>query len=276
MVDLSERVALVAGASRGAGAAVAAVLGEAGATVYVTGRSTRGGARTEGLPGTVQDSAAEVAARGGRGIPVACDHTDEAQVAALMERIGSEHGRLDIVVNNAWGGYEEHDGAAFTAPFWEQPVRRRWESMFGAGVWPAMLTSHHAAPLVPAGGLIACTVAWAFGAYLGNAFYDAAKACLVRLAFAMACDLRERGVTAVAVAPGFMRTERVMAAHAREPFDLGPTESPEYLGRAIAHLAADPQRLERSGVVLTAGDLARAYGFTDLDGSRPEPFRLPA
>ena len=276
MVDLSGRVALVTGASRGAGAAVAAVLGEAGATVYVTGRSTSDGARTEGLPGTVQDSAAEVDARGGHGIPVACDHTDEAQVAALMRRIGSEHGRVDIVVNNAWGGYEEHDGAAFTAPFWEQPVRRRWESMFGAGVWPAMLTSHHAAPLVPAGGLIVCTVAWAFGAYLGNAFYDAAKACLVRFAFGMACDLRERGVTAVAVAPGFMRTERVMAAHARQSFDLGPTESPEYLGRAIAHLAADPQRMERSGELLTAGDLARVYGFTDVDGSRPEPFRLPA
>jgi len=275
MVDLSQRVALVAGASRGAGAAIAAVLGEAGATVYVTGRSTRAGARTEDLPGTIEDSAAEVDARGGRGIAIGCDHTDEAQVAALIARIAAGHGRLDLLVNNAWGGYEEHDGAAFTAPFWEQPARRRWDAMFGSGVWPAMLTSHRAAPIMPAGGLIACTVAWAFGSYLGNAFYDAAKACLVRFAFGMARDLHDRGVTAVAIAPGFMRTERVMAVHERRPFDLGPTESPEYLGRAVAHLAADPARLERSGELLTAGDLARAYGFTDVDGSRPEPFRLP-
>ena len=122
--------------------------------------------------------------------------------------------------------------------------------MFGAGVWPTMLTSHRAAPLLPEGGLIACTIAWAQGAYTGSAFYDAAKACIARFAFAMAHDLRERQVTAVAVAPGFMRTERVMAAHAENPFDLAQTESPEYLGRAIAHLAADPERQARTGELL--------------------------
>jgi NAD(P)-dependent dehydrogenase (short-subunit alcohol dehydrogenase family) len=275
MPDLSDRIALVTGASRGAGAAIAAVLGEAGATVYVTGRSSRAGARTDDMPGTVEDAASAVSARGGTGIGVVCDHTDPAQVQELVARIGADHGRLDVLVNNAWGGYEQYDGASFAAPFWEQPLQRRWDAMFGAGVWPTLLTSHRAAPLLADGALVACTIAWAQGAYTGSAFYDAAKACIARFAFAMAHDLRERRVTAVAIAPGFMRTERVMAAHATDPFDLSQTESPEYLGRAVAHLAADPDRLTRSGELLTAGDLARVYGFTDVDGSRPEPFTIP-
>jgi NAD(P)-dependent dehydrogenase (short-subunit alcohol dehydrogenase family) len=275
MPDLSDRIALVTGASRGAGAAIAAVLGEAGATVYVTGRSSRAGARTEDMPGTVEDAAAAVSARGGTGIGVVCDHTNAAQVQDLLARIGADHGRLDVLVNNAWGGYEHYDGAGFAAPFWEQPLQQRWDAMFGAGVWPTMLTSHRAAPLLADGALVACTIAWAQGAYTGAAFYDAAKACVARFAFAMAHDLRERRVTAVAIAPGFMRTERVMAAHAADPFDLSQTESPEYVGRAIAHLAADPGRLTRTGELLTAGDLARAYGFTDVDGSQPEAFRIP-
>jgi NAD(P)-dependent dehydrogenase (short-subunit alcohol dehydrogenase family) len=275
MPDLSDRVALVTGASRGAGAAIAAVLGEAAATVYVTGRSSRAGARTEDMPGTVQDAAEAVTARGGTGIGVVCDHTDPAQVEALVARIEADHGRLDLLVNNAWGGYEQYDGARFAAPFWEQPLQQRWDAMFGAGVWPTMLTSHRAAPLLGAGALLACTIAWAQGAYTGSAIYDAAKACIARFAFAMAHDLRERRVTAVAIAPGFMRTERVLAAHAAQPFDLSATESPEYLGRAIAHLAADSGHLARTGELLTAGELARTYGFTDVDGSQPEAFTIP-
>jgi NAD(P)-dependent dehydrogenase (short-subunit alcohol dehydrogenase family) len=274
--DLSDRVALVTGASRGAGAAIAAVLGEGGATVYVTGRSSRSGTRTEGLPGTVEDAADEVTARGGTGIGVVCDQTDPAQVEALVARIGADHGRLDVLVNNAWGGYAAYDGASFVAPFWEQPLQQRWDAMFGAGVWPTMLTSARAAPLLAEGGLIACTIAWARDAYLGSSIYDAAKACIARFASNMAHDLRARGVTSVAIAPGFMRTERVLAAHEDEPFDLSVTESPEYLGRAIAHLAADPARFRHSGELLTAGDLARVYGFTDVDGSQPETFTLPA
>jgi NAD(P)-dependent dehydrogenase (short-subunit alcohol dehydrogenase family) len=273
--DLSDRVALVTGASRGAGAAIAAVLGEGRATVYVTGRSSRSGTRTEGLPGTVEDAADEVTARGGTGIGVVCDQTDPAQVEALVARIGADHGRLDVLVNNAWGGYAAYDGASFVAPFWEQPLQQRWDAMFGAGVWPTMLTSARAAPLLAEGGLIACTIAWARDAYLGSSIYDAAKACIARFASNMAHDLRARGVTSVAIAPGFMRTERVLAAHEDEPFDLSVTESPEYLGRAIAHLAADPARLQRSGELLTAGDLARVYRFTDVDGSQPETFTLP-
>jgi NAD(P)-dependent dehydrogenase (short-subunit alcohol dehydrogenase family) len=274
---LRDQVAVVTGASRGAGQAIALVLGEAGATVYVTGRSVRGAPTTENLPGTVHATAEAVTARGGRGIPVRCDHTVDGDVESLFRRVSEEQGRLDLLVNNAWGGYEHHDLARFTAPFWEQPAAERWQGMFVAGVRAHLIAAAHAAPLMLAQGrgLIVSTVAWAFGAYLGNLFYDVSKAAIVRMVSGMAHELRPHGVAAVALAPGFMRTERVMAAHASQPFDLSVTESPAYLGRAVVALAADADVLARSGHVLTAGDLAREYGFTDLDGRQPEPFRMP-
>jgi NAD(P)-dependent dehydrogenase (short-subunit alcohol dehydrogenase family) len=277
--DLRGAVAIVTGASRGAGRSVAAVLGETGAKVYVTGRSVRG-RTTEDLPGTIDETADEVTRRGGAGVPVRCDHTVDADVERLVERVRREDGRLDVLVNNAWGGYEGHDLRTFGAPFWEQP-RARWEAMFTAGVRAHLVMSQLAAPLLMARaaadrpGLVLSTIAWAYGRPLGNAVYDVAKAALVRLAYVMGEELRPHRVAAVAIAPGFMRTERVMAAHAAEPFDLSVTESPEYLGRAVAALAADPDVLRRTGEALTAGDLARDYGFTDVDGSRPEGFRLP-
>jgi NAD(P)-dependent dehydrogenase (short-subunit alcohol dehydrogenase family) len=149
--------------------------------------------------------------------------------------------------------------------------------MFTAGVRAAMVSSRFAAPLMLGrpGALIVSTVAWAFGDYLGSVPYDTAKGAIVRMMFAMAQELRPHGVAAIALAPGFMRTERVMKAHAEQPFDLGPTESPEYLARAVAALAGDPAVIEKTGQVLTVGDLAREYGFTDVDGSQPPPFRLP-
>jgi len=278
--DLRGAVAIVTGASRGAGRSIAVVLGESGAKVYVTGRSTRAAGRTEGLPGTIEETAEEVVRRGGAGVAVRCDHTVDSDVEALVERVRREDGRLDVLVNNAWGGYESHDLATFGAPFWEQP-RTRWDAMFTAGVRAHLVMSQAAAPLLlgrargDRPGLIASTIAWAFGRPLGNAVYDVAKAALVRLAYVMAGELRPHDVAAVAIAPGFMRTERVLAAHAAQPFDLSVTESPEYLGRAVAALAGDPGLMRRTGEVLTAGELARAYGFTDLDGSQPEPFRLP-
>jgi NAD(P)-dependent dehydrogenase (short-subunit alcohol dehydrogenase family) len=277
--DLRGAVAIVTGASRGAGRSIAAVLGETGAKVYVTGRSVRG-RTTEDLPGTIDETADEVSRRGGAGVPVRCDHTVDADVERLVERVRSDDGRLDVLVNNAWGGYEDHDWRTFTAPFWEQP-RGRWDAMFTAGVRAHLLMSQLAAPLLIARagsdrpGLVLSTIAWAYGRPLGNAVYDVAKAALVRLAYVMGEELRPHRVAAVAIAPGFMRTERVMAAHAAEPFDLSSTESPEYLGRAIAALAADPEVLLRTGETLTAGDLARDYGFTDVDGTQPEGFRLP-
>ena len=206
-----------------------------------------------------------------------CDHTDPADVETLAARVRAGGGRLDLLVNNAWGGYERHPGVdAFTAPFWEQPADR-WDAM-AVGPSAALLTSRALAPLLLAGerALIATTVAWAFDAYLGQVAYDVAKAATVRLAFSMAQDLRPHGVASVAIAPGFMRTERVLAAHAESPFDLAETESPEYLGRAIAALAGDPDPMRRTGELLTAGGLARDYGFTDVDGRQPAPFRIPA
>lgn len=275
-VDLTGQVAVVTGASRGAGKAVAEVLGEAGATVYVTGRSVRGEDTTDGMPGTIQDTAEAVTGRGGEGIPIRCDHTVDRQVEALVRRVESERGRLDLLVNNAWGGYERYGEKGFDAPFWEQPAWR-WDGMFEAGVRTHWATTRFAAPLLMdrGSGLVVGTVAWAFGAYLGNLLYDAAKAATVRMYSGMARELEPHGVTALALTPGFMRTERVMAAHEVEPFDLGGTESPEYLGRAVVALAGDAAVAERSGSLLTVGDLAREFGFTDVDGTQPAPFRIP-
>jgi NAD(P)-dependent dehydrogenase (short-subunit alcohol dehydrogenase family) len=273
---LQGRIAIVTGASRGAGRAIAMVLGEEGATVYLTGRSTTAGRTTEDLPGTIEETAAAVTARGGTGIPVRCDHTMDSDVEALFQRVRREQDRLDLLVNNVWGGYEHHAGEGFTAPFWEQPLEL-WERMFTAGVRAHFVASRLAMPLMlPHGeGLIVNIVAWAFGDYLGNLFYDVAKAATIRMAYGMAHELRPHNITAVALAPGFMRTERVLEAHARQPFDLSATESPEYLGRAVAALAADPNVIYRSGSILTVGELAREYGFTDIDGRRPGPFRIP-
>ncbi len=264
-VDLSDRVAVVTGASRGAGRAIAAVLGRTGATVYVTGRSVRGGRATEGRSGTIEDTAELVSQRGGIGIAVRCDHTVDADVERLFEHVRRQRGRLDLLVNNAWGGYEqrgETDAPFFDAPFWQQPLWR-WDAMFIAGVRAHFVAARLAVPLLLKQGgrppkLIVSTIAWAFGAYLGNVLYDAAKAATARMAYGMAEELHANEVAAVAVAPGH----------------LGVTESPEYLGRAVATLAADPNVMEKSGRLLTVGELAREYGFTDIDGTQPEPFRV--
>lgn len=277
MSTLKNKVALVTGASRGAGRAIAAVLGEAGATVYVTGRTARNAAAVDGLPGTVDDAADEITTRGGHGIAVHCDHTVDHDVEALFERVRAEQGRLDLLVNNVWGGYEGQAFGIPMTPFWEQP-RTQWESMVVAGTRAQLVTSQLAAPLMIAepGGLIVSTVAWAYDEYLRNIYYDLSKAAIIRMTRGMAHDLRPHSVAAIAVAPGFMRTERILAAHAAHPFDLSITESPEYLGRAVRALAEDPNKMNKSGQLHTVGDLAREYGFTDVDGRQPAAFRFPA
>jgi NAD(P)-dependent dehydrogenase (short-subunit alcohol dehydrogenase family) len=273
---LSDKIAVVTGASRGAGRAIAAVLGEAGATVYVTGRTARGTPAVDNLPGTIEDTADEVTARGGRGIAVRCDHTVDSDVEALFERIHTESGRLDLLVNNVWAGYEGLPTGLPQRPFWEQP-RFLWDTMFTAGVRAHIVASQFATPLIirQPGGLIVSTIAWAYDDYLRNIFYDVSKAAILRMIHGMAHELRPHNVATVALAPGFMRTERVMAAHAAYPFDLNITESPEYLGRAVRALAEDPNVIRHSGNVLTVGDLAREYGFTDIDGRQPAAFRMP-
>src|SRR5262249_53525658 len=274
MSMLRGRVAVVTGASRGVGKGVALALGEAGATVYVTGRSDAGGT-TEGLPGTVGETAAAVTQRGGQGVAVRCDHTADAEVEALFARVKQEQGRLDVLVNNAWGGYEQFDGSPFGAPFWEQPLRH-WPGMFEAGVRAHLAATRLAVPLMlpQRRGLIVHTTAWDRDKYLGNLFYDVAKAAVNRLAFGMARDLQPHHVAVVALAPGFVGTERVLAAFAaagRAPPNL---ESPAYLGRAVGALAADANVMARSGRVLTVGQLATEYGFTDVDGRQWPPFQI--
>jgi NAD(P)-dependent dehydrogenase (short-subunit alcohol dehydrogenase family) len=276
MALLRGRVAVVTGASRGIGKGIALALGEAGATVYVTGRSDEGGT-TEGLPGTVRDTADAVTQRGGEGVPVRCDHTADAEVEALFARVKQERGRLDVLVNNVWGGYEQQDWSRFGAPFWEQPVRH-WSGMFESGVRAHLVATQLAVPLLLSNGrgLIVHTTAWDRDKYLGNLFYDVAKAAVNRMAFGMARELQPHHVAVVALAPGFVRTERVLAAFAgagRLPDNL---ESPEYIGRAVVALAGDANVMAKSGRVLTVGHLAPEYGFTDIDGRQLLPFQIEA
>jgi len=276
MSALRGKVVVVTGGSRGVGKGIALVLGEAGATVYVTGRSDEGGT-TEGLPGTVSDTAAEVTRRGGQGVAVRCDHTADAEVEALFARVEQEQSRLDVLVNNAWGGYEQFDWSRFGDPFWEQPMRL-WSGMFESGVRAHLAATRLAVPLMlpGRGGLIVHTTAWDRDKYLGNLFYDVAKAAVNRMAFGMARELQPHHVAVVALAPGFVGTERVLAAFAAAGRAAPNLESPEYSGRAVVALAADAKVMAKSGRVLTVGHLAAEYGFTDVDSRQWPPFQIEA
>jgi NAD(P)-dependent dehydrogenase (short-subunit alcohol dehydrogenase family) len=281
-VQLQNAVALVTGASRGAGRAIALELGAAGATVCVTGRSVDAGATTDNLPGTIHETAREVTERGGRGIAVRCDHTIDAEVEALFRQLADTHGRLDVLVNNVWGGYEDSQCRPLPfVPFWEQPLQQ-WDRMFTAGVRAHLTASRLAVPLMlpQKRGLIATTTANLEPLpYLRNIFYDMAKNAVARMTRSMALELRDHGIAAVAVAPGFMRTERIVEAFRRAGAEAaldgpgGPGETPFYLGRAVVALTKDDRVLEKSGQLLEVGALAREYGFTDLNGRQPAPFR---
>jgi NAD(P)-dependent dehydrogenase (short-subunit alcohol dehydrogenase family) len=285
LAHLNNAVVLVTGASRGAGRGIALELGAAGATVYVTGRSVSGGPTTDNVPGTIDECAREVTERGGCGIAIRCDHTVDADVEALFGRIRDDHGRLDLVVNNVWGGYENSECRPLSfVPFWEQSPHQ-WEGMVTAGLRAHLMASRLAVPLMlpQRRGLIVSTTANLEALpYLRNLYYDLAKNAVARLAWAMAQELREHGIAALAVAPGFMRTERVVEAFQRAgvPDAVngpgGPKETPAYLGRAIVALASDGRVIEKSGQLVDVGTLAREYGFTDIDGTQPPPFRVPA
>jgi NAD(P)-dependent dehydrogenase (short-subunit alcohol dehydrogenase family) len=234
----------------------------------------------EVMPGTIEDTAEAVDQLGGTGVPVRCDHTQEGEVRALFERVERERGGLDLLVNNAWGAHQDHVAAA---PFWEQPLSH-WEGMFERGVRNHILSSAAAAPIFirQRRGLIVTVTFWDRWRYVGNFFYDLAKAAMSRLAFGIAQDLRPHRVASVAVSPGWMRTEIILAAYEtdetrwRDVPTLAGTESTRYVGRAVVALATDPRVMTRTGQVLRVGDLAAEYDFTDVDGRRVPPFELPA
>ena len=282
MGSLANRIALVAGATRGAGRGIAVALGEQGATVYCSGRSTRGAlASGPERPETIDDTAELVTAAGGRGIAVRCDHTVDDQVRSLIDRIATEQGRLDVLVNDVWGGDALTE---FGKAFWEVSLENG-KRLLDQAIWSHILTSHHAVPLMfdrgdRGTGLIVEITDGDFYGYRGNIFYDLVKSTVIRLAFIQARELRKQNLAAVAVTPGFLRSEfmldhfGVTAETWRDGAKKDPhfveSESPTYVGRAVAALAGDPGVKAKSGKVFASWTLAREYGFTDADGSRPD------
>lgn len=277
MQSLKGKIALVTGASRGAGRGIALELSKAGATVYVTGRSVSG-ETTNHWPGSIDTTVSDIAASGGVGIAVRCDHTNDHEVEALIERIRREHGRLDILVNNVWGGNELSIDAE---PFWQLPLTH-WDNMFTSGVRAQLVTNYYAVPFMRESGgrLIVHTTFWDDYAYTGHFYYDLAKHTLTRMAYGLSHDLKKDRIAVLAVSPGWMRTELVLDAfqtdedHWQEVTALQQTESPRYVGRAICALASDQHILEKTGQVFRVGDLATEYTFTDIDGRQVPPFRL--
>lgn len=283
--SLAGKVALVAGGTRGAGRGIATELGAAGATVYVTGRSTRAERSEMNRGETIEETAERVTAAGGHGIAVQVDHLAADQVADLVRRIDREQGRLDILVNNIWGGE-----LLFA---WDKKL---WEDSLDTGLHilrlaidTHIITSHHALPLLirRPGGLVVeitdGTAEYNAANYRISLFYDLAKTSVVRLGFAQAQELAPHGATAVSLTPGWMRSEIMLDAFGvtednwRDALAAQPhfaiSESPAFVGRAVAALAADPEVRRWNGQSLSSGGLARAYGFTDTDGSRPDAWR---
>ena len=276
MQTLLGKVALVTGASRGIGKGIALALGEAGATVYITGRTIEANQAPVDLPGTIYQTADEVAKLGGQCIAIQCDHRDDQQVEAVFGRIRAEQNRLDILVNNVWGGYEHfNDGTEFWKEkgFWTVPLSR-WDKMFQAGVRAHYVSSVFAAPMMIAQGSGLIVNISFFAAQKDNSgvSYGVAKSASDRMAACMAYELREHNVAAVSLYPGLVRTESVLKAG--EFFDLSNSESPQFIGRAIAALASDPQIMTKSGQVLVAAAVAQEYGFTDIDGKQPRPLTV--
>jgi NAD(P)-dependent dehydrogenase (short-subunit alcohol dehydrogenase family) len=283
---LDGRVALVAGATRGAGRGSAVALGEAGATVYCTGRTTRERRSEYDRPETIEETAELVTAAGGVGIPVAVDHLEAAQVEALVQRIDNERGRLDVLVNDIWGAELLFE---WDTPVWKHDLEKGLR-ILRLAIDTHLITSHFALPLLirEPGGLVVemtdGTREYNAEHYRVSAFYDLAKTAVIRFAFAQSEELAPHGCTAVALTPGWMRSEIMLDNYgvteanwrdgaATNPHFAAISESPRFVGRAVAALAADPDLRRRSGGSFSSGELAREYGFTDVDGSQPDCWR---
>jgi NAD(P)-dependent dehydrogenase (short-subunit alcohol dehydrogenase family) len=285
-MSLKGKVALVAGATRGAGRGIAVELGAAGATVFVTGRTTRESRSEYNRAETIEETADLVTAAGGRGIALQVDHLVPEQVAALVARLRSEAGRLDILVNDIWGGELLFE---WNKPVWEHDLEKGLR-ILRLAIDTHLITSHFALPLLirEPGGLVVemtdGTREYNAEHYRLSAFYDLAKTAAIRLAFAQSIELADHGCAAVALTPGWMRSEMMLdnygvtEANWRDGAAINPhfaaiSESPRFVGRAVAALAADPDVVRRSGGSFSSGGLAQEYGFTDVDGSRPDCWR---
>ncbi|WP_395297777.1 SDR family oxidoreductase [Kitasatospora hibisci] len=276
---LAGKVALVAGGTRGGGRGIAGELGAAGATVYVTGRSTMAARSDLDRPETIEETAEKVTAAGGLGIPVRTDHSRPEEVRALVDRIATEQdGRLDVLVNSVWGGDRLTD---WTHPLWEQDLDTGLRLLRRA-VETHVITSRFALPLMVArrSGLVVEVTDGNTARYRGSFFYDLAKSAVIRLAVAQAAELKAHEIAAVAITPGFLRSEAMLEhfgvteanwrdGAAKDP-DFAHSETPAYLGRAVAALAADPDVMAKSGRALATWDLYKEYGFTDADGTQPD------
>lgn len=268
----AERVVVVTGASRGVGKGIALALGETGATVYVTGRSKQEG--DAALPGTVFATAEEINARGGKGVAVVCDHGDDAQVKALFEQVKREHGRLDILVNNA---LYVPDALVMPGPFWEKPLEL--QAIMDVGMRSSYVSSYYAAPLlvVNGGGLVVNTSSFGGMCYMHGPAYGAGKAAVDKMAHDMAVDFKDHNVAALSIWMGLIKTERTLAVVDAEPELYGPAmetaESPEFTGRVIHALANDPNLMARSGQVWVGAELAEEYSVVDVDGKLPPSHR---
>jgi NAD(P)-dependent dehydrogenase (short-subunit alcohol dehydrogenase family) len=283
---LAGKVALVSGATRGAGRGIAVALGEAGATVYATGRSTRERRSEMDRPETIDETAELVTAAGGEGIAVAVDHLDSDQVRGLVERIDAERGRLDVLVNDIWGAEHLFE---WNKPLWEHDLANGLR-LLRLAIDTHLITSHHALPLMVRrpGGLVVevtdGTAEYNDAHYRVSTFYDLAKTAAIRLAFAQGEELAPHGCTAVALTPGWLRSE-IMLEHygvteanwrdgaAVNPHFAAISESPRFVGRAVAALAADPDVQRHNRGSFSSGGLAQEYAFTDLDGSQPDCWR---
>ena len=282
---LEGKVALVAGATRGAGRGIAVELGAAGATVYVTGRTTRQQASEYGRNETIEDTAELVGAAGGNGIAVQVDHLVSKEVARLVDRIRAEAGRLDILVNDVWGGETLFE---WDKPVWEHDLEKGLR-LLDLGVRTHLITAHYALPLLiarPGGLLVEVTDGTAeYNAtnYRINPFYDLAKVSVNRMAWAHARDLAKHQATAVSITPGWLRSEMMLELFGvseenwRDATTKVPhfaiSETPRFIGRSVAALATDSDRARWNGQSLSSGGLAKVYGFTDLDGSQPDAWR---